>query len=204
MAGNYQEFINYFKDKRVAVIGSGSSILKKEYGPEIDAHDVIVRINRGYPYERYRKHVGTRTDVWSFGMGGREDLRSKMHNLFSDRKYSMYCWFESSWVPPYLRAAPNHITLPPQFSRKAMVKCGGTPATTGLDTIHFLVTGTQFKELSVYGIDNYTTEYWFIEEDDSVKITTTTEEGKAAHTPSAEANFLQEMVDNNSNIRWIK
>ena len=63
---------------------------------------------------------------------------------------------------------------------------------------------TQFKELSVYGIDNYTTEYWFIEEDDSVKITTTTEEGKAAHTPSAEANFLQEMVDNNSNIRWIK
>lgn len=204
MSGNYLEFVEYFKDKSVAVVGSGASVLKEEYGEEIDGHDIVVRINRGYPYERYRKHVGTRTDVWSFGMGGREDLRSKMHKLFKDRKYSMYPWFESSWVPNYLRQDPKHVTLPPQFSRTAMKVLGGAPATTGIDTVHFIATGTQFKSLTIYGIDNYKTDYWFIEEDDSISIEYTTKDKKLSHSPNNEGQFLQNLVDSRDNIRWVK
>jgi len=204
----YDELVNYLKDKSIVVIGSGASILKKEYGTFIDGHDVVVRINRGYPYKRYRKYVGTRTDIWAFGMGGREDLRSKMHQLFKDRKYSLYTWFESSWVPNYLRIADNHITLPPHFSMTAMKQCGGKPATTGADTVHFLATGTEYKNITILGIDCYQTGYWFIEEDDSISIACTTQEEvkkqKRAHQVDDEELFLQNLVDNYRDIKWIK
>ena len=204
MSGNYQEFLNYFKGKSIAVVGSGSSVLSGEYGLEIENHDIVVRINRGYPYERYRKYVGSRTDIWSFGMGNREDLRIKFNKMFSDRRYSMYPWFVSSWVPKYLREDPRHITLPPGFSKAAMSKCGGTPATTGMDTIHFIVVGTECKSLSLYGLDFYKTEYWFKEEDDSIPITYTTKEKRLAHTPKAEELFLEELIADHKKIKWIK
>lgn len=200
MAADFIKFLNYLNNKNIAVVGSGASVLNKEYGEEIDSHDVVIRINRGYPYLPYRQYVGTRTDIWSFGMGAREDLRSKMNKLFSDRKYSMYCWYESSWVPLYLRNSDNHITLPPHFSRRCRELCGGVNATTGLDTVHFLITGTEFKGISLYGFDHYTTEYWFKELDDSITISSTTKQ--KGHVPTTEENIMRGWVESHCNIRW--
>lgn len=199
-----KKFINYCNNKNICLIGSGSSILKNKYGQEIENHDIIIRINRGYPYKRYREYVGSRTDVWSFGMGGEIKLRQKMHELMSDRKYSLYPWWDHSWVQKDIAGLDNHVFLPPESSLQAANLCGGNPATTGIDTIYFLSNYVTFSTLSIYGVDFYTTGYWFYEEDSSIKPTVVTNSKQIAHNSTKERQLLENLLKKCSKIKWIK
>lgn len=59
----------WFQGKTVAVIGNAMSLFDKSYGAEIDAHDVIVRMNKAamlYTRQDASKSHGTKTHVWVF------------------------------------------------------------------------------------------------------------------------------------------
>ena len=45
--------------KRVAIVGNSSQVLKKAQGKEIDAHDIVIRFNKGFP----KPEVGYKTDL---------------------------------------------------------------------------------------------------------------------------------------------
>jgi len=202
----YNEFVEYFKHKSIALVGSGGSVLDHEYGELIESHDIVLRINRGVPYKEFQKHVGKRTDVWSYGCGARDDLRRKAYDGMPDMKYSMYPWFGNSWVPDYLRKLETNIILPERFSRTAMKHCGGNPATTGADTLHFLITGTEYKEISIFGIDCYKTGYWFQSVDNSIDISSSNSKAlnrtKQEHKVDFEEKFIEKLVASNANIVW--
>lgn len=54
---------NWFKGKRVAIIGGADSAYKEKLGEYIDAFDVVVRVNNGVRViEKYKEYVGKRTD----------------------------------------------------------------------------------------------------------------------------------------------
>jgi len=201
----YHRLLDYLKTKSVAVVGSGASLLNSEKGEEIDSHDVVVRVNRGYPYERYRKDVGTRTDVWCFGMGADWKNKEKMHKLFHDRKFSTYHWWDERWIPSYIEKLDNHVTIPSSLSYTAAHLCGGKPLTTGGDMIHFLLVGTSIKSLSVYGVDFYSTGYWFMEEDFSFVPTVISKTEGKVHNIEMEKEFLERVVNfSKVRVNWIK
>jgi hypothetical protein len=55
-----------FEGKTVSVVGNARSLFDSDYGTEIDSHDVVCRIKRGF-YMLEPKDVkshGSRTDVW--------------------------------------------------------------------------------------------------------------------------------------------
>jgi hypothetical protein len=59
----------WFEGKSVAIVGNAMSLFNKEYGKEIDSHDVVVRLNKAAMlYESFHaeKSHGRRTDVWMF------------------------------------------------------------------------------------------------------------------------------------------
>lgn len=59
----------WFANQSVALIGNAMSLFDKEYGKEIDEHDVVVRLNKAamfYTNFDAAKSHGTRTDVWMF------------------------------------------------------------------------------------------------------------------------------------------
>lgn len=59
----------WFEGKTVAVIGNALSLFDKSYGTEIDAHDVVVRMNKAamlFTRQEASRSHGTRTDVWIF------------------------------------------------------------------------------------------------------------------------------------------
>lgn len=59
----------WFENKSVALIGNAMSLFDQNYGPEIDEHDVVVRLNRAAMlytnFDAAATH-GTKTDVWMF------------------------------------------------------------------------------------------------------------------------------------------
>jgi hypothetical protein len=59
----------WFENKSVALIGNAMSLFDKDYGSEIDSHDVVVRLNKAamlYSNMDAEKSHGRRTDVWIF------------------------------------------------------------------------------------------------------------------------------------------
>jgi hypothetical protein len=58
------ELLSRLRGKTVALVGAADSITGTGSGPEIDSHDVVVRVNNGFNIvESMKPDVGTRTDV---------------------------------------------------------------------------------------------------------------------------------------------
>tara|TARA_R100001460_G_scaffold4800_4_gene13561 strand:- start:29533 stop:30558 length:1026 start_codon:yes stop_codon:yes gene_type:complete len=53
----------YTKQKKVLLVGNGTSILDKELGEEIDSFDEVVRFN-SFTTKGYEKYTGSKTNVW--------------------------------------------------------------------------------------------------------------------------------------------
>lgn len=51
-----------FEGKSVCLVANGESVLKKNYGPLVDMHDVVVRMN-AFQINGFERHVGARLDV---------------------------------------------------------------------------------------------------------------------------------------------
>ena len=58
----------------VLIVGNGPSILKKEYGKDIDKFDIVIRLN-DYKIKGYENNVGEKTDLWFTGLGWQLDKR---------------------------------------------------------------------------------------------------------------------------------
>jgi hypothetical protein len=87
-----EELKQYCEGKRVLLVGNAASLFNHEYGELIDSYDVVVRFGKGIPFHRYKKHLGSKTDVWFFG-----SLRATSHpswkckfKIFNYMQISMY------------------------------------------------------------------------------------------------------------------
>jgi len=59
-----------FNNKKVCIVGNSCSLLKKGFGSAIDAHEYVIRMNRGYTHQLNGKIInfvslGSRTSYWS-------------------------------------------------------------------------------------------------------------------------------------------
>ena len=65
---DYQDFEymepvkQYLKNKSIAIVGNSESILNKKDGAEIEAHDIVIRFNKGFPLAK-PEALGRRTDI---------------------------------------------------------------------------------------------------------------------------------------------
>jgi hypothetical protein len=59
-----RRYFKYLKGKRVALVGPAGYLMEGQNGAEIDAHDVVVRLNNSFPLpELLCASIGSRTDV---------------------------------------------------------------------------------------------------------------------------------------------
>jgi hypothetical protein len=59
-----RELLDSLDGKSVAIVGNATSLLSSKHGALIDSHDVVVRMNMGFPIDPAAQ--GTRFDLWCF------------------------------------------------------------------------------------------------------------------------------------------
>lgn len=140
----------WFENKTIAVVGNAISLFDKEYGEEIDSHDVVVRMNKAailYTRKDAVKSHGKKTDVWFFWNTSEykmqfpkiEDNIKKVHAGHQGRSHNNISKvdfvYPDSLYKPLKAKAGNHAN-----------------PTTGLITLDYISTCDP-KLVRVYGFD---------------------------------------------------
>ena len=164
-----QKIIGFCNNKNIIVVGnSGKVLMSQKRGDFIDAHDVIVRFNYGYPEEKYQSYIGKKTTIWLCALNRKKDQR-KYYNLFKN---------EIEFVmQPYIRINKSLIdelkeeiiSVPMKFYIDAFCKMNAhlknpkehmykkdkklAAPTSGSIFLNFLVNEIKYTHLSIVGFD---------------------------------------------------
>lgn len=86
--------LSIFTNKQIALVGNATSLLHQHYGKEIDAHDIVIRMNLGYPYTslKYSDETPYIPEKW-------------IRSVFIDRKTNppTLCHIVSEKIPETLK-----------------------------------------------------------------------------------------------------
>lgn len=163
---NIEEIQEYLKNKSIAIVGSGSCIEDKEWGKDIDSHDIVIRINNAFrnstwQSEKYQKYVGTRTDIYI----ANGDTNNKRKWAVTANKIGVKYTLR---LNPGAHGSSNPSPLQHQLLKevknvymawefkptlsKFESEFGGRPA-SGAILIKWLTTYIKYKSISLYGFD---------------------------------------------------
>lgn len=143
--------------KRVAVVGNAASILAREDGSKIDAHDVVIRMNMGLPRNGHSVvAIGRKTDVWAtaryFGppMPGVLTVWMKITPSGLQERAHFQSWHPEEpldlWTPDLEAACKAYV--------------GADPG-TGVRLVWWLKQHAKPADVAVYGMDCWqTVSHW--------------------------------------------
>lgn len=140
----------WFENKTVALVGNAMSLFEREYGEEIDSHDVVVRINKAamlYTKKLASKSHGTKTDVWIFW--NTSEYRNSFRKIPSNIK-KMHAGHQGR-----IARNMNEVDFAyPDYHYAELKKHAGkyNNPTTGLIALDY-ISKCNPKSVSVYGFD---------------------------------------------------
>ncbi|MFT3687692.1 glycosyltransferase family 29 protein [Paenirhodobacter sp.] len=175
------ELLAGMKGKRVALVGNARSLAGTAHGAEIDAHDVVVRINRA-PMPSPESH-GRRTDWLALAVRlGAED-RARLHPgriLWMSHKRKRLDWATATSPGFYLHPQADYAAL------KARI---GAPPTTGAMLID-LIARSEMAGLTLFGFDFFA----------SLSLSGSRTAQQVPHDFSAEADWVSGLMARDSRI----
>ena len=137
---------SWFDNKNIAVVGNASSLLKKNYGKEIDSHEVVVRINRGILCSNSHSQ-GEKINVWVFNLYNRQ-----MSIFHSGIKNSIRKSYYTMQMNEEFDNANFDYSYPMAYYTELKSKIGMKQPTTGLRILDY-ISKCNPKHVDVYGFD---------------------------------------------------
>lgn len=134
-------------DRRVALVGNAASLNERDYGPAIDAADIVVRCNRGILVNA--KSHGYRTDWITTGVALSEEFvveRGITTILWASRRPKMM-----REIPAWMYAS-GRMCLFPRGRNKQLKRTLGRVASTGFKAFDSIAR-SQCRSLDIYGFD---------------------------------------------------
>ncbi|KAL7381393.1 hypothetical protein ABVT39_005051 [Epinephelus coioides] len=101
-----------------AVVGNSGNLLGSHYGPLIDFHDIVIRINRG-PTKGYEADVGTRTTHRVMYPESAVPLDNDTHFMMFPFKRSDFQWLINRLMPGCVCKKKAAIPMASNFSIKS-------------------------------------------------------------------------------------
>lgn len=153
------------KNKNIIVIGSGSSILDKEYGEIIDSFKEVVRFNN-FQIKGYEKQIGTKTTIWARSNSRRTKERNweqfkkvivaspawnykNLRKIIRNKKNAYSVPKEDAFRLQKELKLPGFKNIRKNGKRK---KIRGWP-TTGIMVLDYLL--KQYSIVYIHGFDNF-------------------------------------------------
>ena len=123
----------FLNGQKVAIVGNSSNILKNTQGKAIDAHDVVIRFNKGFPNEK----VGYKTDILFLACTLTNEELKRYNAKYTVRR-SKLC--------------KNECNFKVSKIDRARLKQNGAQPSTGYLAVDFAL-GCNCKSIDLYGFD---------------------------------------------------
>ena len=172
-----------WRQSTVALVGNASSLRNRPFGPDIDAHEFVIRINQGAFVPLTTDQTGVRTDavfitlngsaLEKLWMWGRCKLKAPIVVAMSPKKRTVLGVDLSKIIPVY----------PEAWHRALHEKLGARPSTGAMAVDLLCRSVDDVSRISIYGFD-----FW------GSPTTYTGIAHAAPHDPVAEEKFVVDSV----------
>ena len=194
--------INIYKNKKICVLGCGSSL--EQYNIDYENYDVVVSFNRIYNNEKYLKHVNVIYNCLSYQD---RDNFDKMISILVEQKQIQYLILCPNWLPKCIKVDIYRILCKHNFSKffystdivrnPAIVKgVKGIPL-SGIAAIYHICTHDP-QSIDIYGFDFYTSNYI-----ENIKFYPNYFPSRH-HNLQSNKKFLETLIIEYNNIIWHK
>lgn len=156
--GKIKDELGYLSNCSVALVGNAQSIFDKQHGVEIDQHDVVVRMNAGWPIDP--RCQGQRTDLLCLSMG-----------LTAAEILEKYGSPKLIWMTPKRRIMHNSVKnrglyiYPRKCWDLLREELEGNRPSTGAMAIDLFCRQLGVQRISLYGFDFKKTKTFYLEND---------------------------------------
>ena len=186
----FNEFLNFIKNKSVAIVGPAEISTSEDISSKIDAHDVVVRINT-YHSIIGKKNYGSKVDVVCYSMWTKMgripiiDIKNSpvwilnTHKLIYNKVNNKDNFYKSITTYPTI----NHSIFP-----EKEYKTFPTSGFCVVDQFLDFLKNNYIKQLSIYGISfnlNSYNKYYNVKTDSSDKT--------SHHDYEVERNYIKEL-----------
>lgn len=167
------DFKNLIENKTVAIVGNGPSEKNTNHGKEIDAHDIVIRMNN-YKIEGFEKDYGTKCDIWARGIGASDVLDKTKQNNFKaclyaaditkfKLSYALYQIIERDLKKTDLISIAIDSATATEIKKESHIYF----PTTGFNTILYIIKTCNPKKVDCYGfsfnqkkVDGFASHYF--------------------------------------------
>ena len=142
------------KNRSVALVGSASSLLDQDCAQQIDAHDVVIRMNLSIPDQAApASKVGHKTDVWCMG-------RAFLHvGLPAGVRHLLFMKLTATGNREWPHVQQRHAKAtrwPTDYESLVKAYVGSDPG-TGIRILYWLTRLAQPSSVTVFGMDCWDT-----------------------------------------------
>jgi len=155
------------KNKDIAIVGNAKSVFNKKR--DIDNHDVVIRLNRGFP----KVGIGNRTDI----LGLSSVLTQKEIKRYNP-KAILWCTPKHELMTDYLKKVAYIF---PKSSWVNLESRINARPSTGLMMIYYVLSSC--KSITLYGFDFWNSNTWY-----------SNENRPGPHNPKSEEQFIRQLT----------
>lgn len=168
------------QDKDVAIVGNATSLFREKR--PIDQHEVVVRINKGFPkmWGMLKSKIGERTDIWATSLA----LDESTIKLQFDPKVILWCTPKWELMNDYLRKEAIRLD---RRDWQMMVDGLEARPSTGFMVICYMFPCA--KSITLYGFDFWETPNYY-----------TNNKHIGPHNPEKEKYVIQELLKDKGKI----
>lgn len=143
----------------VALVGSAQSLLNSDCGPEIDSHDIVIRINQGAFADLQTESTGLRTDYLFITLTGGTNRAKWRFIRRGQRVAKRGVVLMSSKGRTLFRVdlSPFFLHYPATWHEELITTLGHRPSTGAMAVDLLLRTMDTPDDLDVYGFDFFRT-----------------------------------------------
>lgn len=142
-----QDFKIFMRGQSVAIVGNSVNILKQNYGSLIDAHDRVIRFNKGWP-DRNPAALGSRTNYLFLACTLTNAELQRFGNCTTTIKRSPLC--------------KNTCAYSVEAQDRRQLKQGSSQPSTGFIAIN-LALAADAKKISLFGFDFFKSPTYYNE-----------------------------------------